>query len=144
MASNTTEQVWEWLRACPFLDTLNRFRVDYSSESPTEYVLYSMPSAINYRENILGEEVPDDIQTLAFSFALKDSYGPDVQQNLKNIGFFDSVCAWILEQNALRNLPVIDDGTVKSIVPTLTAYPVAVGTDAALYQIQIRLTYRRI
>ena len=51
--------------------------------------------------------------------------------------------AWIIEQNTLRNFPELDEGRVKSIVPTLTAYPAQIGSDAAKYQIQLRMTYRR-
>ena len=82
-------------------------------------------------------------QTFNFIFASKESYGADVQQNLANMGFYDAVCAWILEQNNARQFPTISGGKVKSIVPTLTAYPAEIGSDSAKYQIQIKLTYRR-
>lgn len=57
----------------------------------------------------------------------------------------DAYCivAWILEQNAKRNFPAFTGGRIKSIVPTLTAYPIEIGSDAARYQIQLRITYRR-
>lgn len=140
---NNTEQIRAWFRSCPALKSTNRFRVDYLAENPTEYAIYASPSQISYHENVLGEEVPNDIQSLNFIFASKESYGADVQQNLANMGFYDEVCAWVLEQNERRNFPAIQGGHVKSIVPTLTAFPAEVGSDAAKYQIQIRLTYRR-
>ena len=121
----------------------NRFRVDYLAENPTEYALYSVPSPIAYFENVLGEEVPADIQTVNFIFASKESYGADVIANLANLGFYDEVTMWIMEQNRLRNFPRIREGVVRSIVPTLTAFPAEIGSDAAKYQIQIRMTYRR-
>lgn len=139
---NNIDQLRLWFRNCPALSSRNRFRVDYLSESPTEYALYSSPSALKYHENVLGEEVPDSIQTLNFIFASKESYGADVQQNLANMGFYDDVVAWVLEQNAARNFPTINNGTVKSIVPTLTAFPAEVGSDAAKYQIQLHMTYK--
>jgi hypothetical protein len=117
--------------------------VDYLAENPTEYAVYAVPSAIVYRENVLGEEIPADIQTINFIFASKESYGADVVQNLANLGFYDEVTMWILEQNRVRNFPKISEGRVRSIVPTLTAYPAEIGSDAAKYQIQIRVTYRR-
>lgn len=140
---NNIEQLRAWFRTCPAIESGNRFRVDYLSENPTEYAIYAVPSAINYKENVLGEEIPLPIQTLNFIFASKESYGADVQQNLANLGFYDAVVAWILEQNALRNFPTINEGRVKSIVPTLTAYPAQIGSSAAKYQIQLKLTYRR-
>ena len=140
---NKTEQIRAWFRTCPAILNTNRFRIDYLAENPTEYAIYASPSSINYHENVLGEEVPNDIQTLNFIFASKESYGADVQQNLANMGFYDEVVLWVLEQNSLRNFPRIQGGRVRSIVPTLTAYPAEVGSDSAKYQIQLKLTYRR-
>ena len=140
---NNTEQLRKWFRTCPVLLSTNRFRIDYLAENPTEYAIYASPSSITYRENVLGEEVPADVQTLNFIFASKESYGADVQQNLANMGFYDEVVRWVLEQNERRNFPILSCGRVRSIVPTLTAYPAEIGSDAAKYQIQLKLTYRR-
>lgn len=140
---NNAEQLRAWFRGCPALAAGNRFRMDYLAENPTEYALYAVPSQINYRENVLGEEVPLDIQSVNYIFASKESYGADVEQNLANLGFYDEVVKWILEQNAQRNFPDINEGRIKSIVPTLTAYPIQIGSDAAKYQIQLKITYRR-
>lgn len=140
---NNAEQLRTWFRSCPALAEGNRFRVDYLAENPTEYALYAVPSQIKYRENILGEEVPEDIQTINYIFASKESYGPDVEQNLANLGFYDEVVLWILSQNEQRQFPTINEGRIRSIVPTLTAYPIQVGSNAAKYQIQLKITYRR-
>ena len=140
---SNAEHLRNWFRTCPALAEGNRFRVDYLAENPTEYALYAVPSQINYRENVLGEEIPASIQTINYIFASKESYGADVEQNLANLGFYDEVVEWIIEQNALRNFPQINEGRVKSIVPILTAYPAQIGSDAAKYQIQLRMTYKR-
>lgn len=141
--SSNAEQLRTWFRSCPALAEGSRFRVDYLAENPTEYALYAVPSQIKYRENILGEEVPEDFQTINYIFASKESYGPDVEQNLANLGFYDEVVLWILSQNEQRNFPTINEGRVRSIVPTLTAYPIQIGSNAAKYQIQLKITYRR-
>ena len=143
MSVNNTEQLRNWFRNCPAILRSNRFRVDYVAENPTEYALYAVPSTLRYHENILGEEVPDDIQVQNFIFASKEPYGSDIQQNLANLLFHQEVTDWILEQNAERNFPEWDEGSVKSIVPTLTAYPAQVGSNVAKYQIQLKITYRR-
>ena len=140
---NDAEQLRAWFRNCPAIVEGNRFRMDYLAENPTEYALYAVPSQLNYRENVLGEEIPLPIQSVNYIFASKESYGADVEQNLANLGFYDEIVAWILEQNAQRNFPAINEGRIRSIVPTLTAYPIEVGSDAARYQIQLRITYRR-
>lgn len=140
---NNAEQLRAWFRNCPALAENSRFRMDYLAENPTEYAIYAVPSQINYRENVLGEKIPADIQSVNYIFASKESYGPDAMQNLENLGFYDQVVAWILEQNAKHNFPKINEGWVKSIVPTLTAYPIQIGSDTAKYQIQLQITYRR-
>nr|WP_325297912.1 hypothetical protein [uncultured Dysosmobacter sp.] len=140
---NNAEQLRKWFRSCPAISDANRFRMDYLSESPTEYALYAVPSQLSYHQNVLGEEIPNDIQSVNFIFASKESYGADVEQNLANLGFYDEIVAWVLEQNAKRNFPTINEGKIRSIVPTLTAYPIEIGSSAARYQIQLRITYRR-
>lgn len=140
---NDVEKVREWFRQCPLLEAGSRFGVDYLSENPTQYAIFASPSTITYRENVLGEEVPTDEQTLNFIFASREIYGSDVKQNIENSGFFEAVTAWIIEQNAARNYPVLDCGKVKSILPTLTAYPAEVAPGVAKYQIQIKMRYRR-
>ena len=107
------------------------------------YALYSVPSPLRYRENIIGEMTLEDNQSQSFIFAAKAPYGADIQQNIANLGFFEAVVRWIYEQNAALNFPEWEGGTVRSIVATLTGYPVRAGADAAKYQIQLRVNYRR-
>lgn len=141
---NNTDELRKWFRKCPALSDSNRFRINYLSEAPTEYAIYAVPSSIKYHENVLGESIPDDIQTINFIFASKESYGADVQQNLAAMGFYDEVIAWIVQQNVVRNYPQINEGVVKSIVPTLTTYLAQAGADSAKYQINLKMTYRYI
>ena len=140
---SNAEHISNWFRACPAVRADKRFRIDYLAETPIEYAIYASPTTMRYHENILGEEVPDDIQNLNFIFAAKEPYGADIKQNSANLAFFEEVAGWVMEQNASRNLPTINEGMVKSIVPTLTAFPAAIGIDAAKYQIQLKITYRR-
>lgn len=139
---NNIQELRRWFRNCPALSDANRFRINYLSENPTEYALYASPSTIRYRENVLGERMPETEQTINYIFASKESYGADVQQNLAAMGFYSEITAWIIAQNAARNFPEMNEGPVTSIVPTLTAYPAEVGSDAAKYQIQIAVTYK--
>lgn len=144
MSVNNTESLRGWFRECPEISRQNRFRADYLAEGPTEYAIMSVPSTLRYHENILGEEVLNDDQTQNFIFASKEVYGADAQQNLENLAFYQRVVNWIIEKNAARDFPEWDGGRIKSILPTLTAYPAQVGSNAAKYQIQLRINYRRI
>lgn len=141
--TNNVGNLREWFRTCPAISKKNRFRADYISDTPTEYSLFTSPSTLRSHENILGETVLDDIQVENFILASKEPYGPDVQQNLANLVFFQDVMNWMVEQNNIGNLPNWDGGTVRSVMPTITAYPAQAGTNIAKYQIQIQITYRR-
>lgn len=144
MAEKTNEEhIREWLRSCPAISGSNRFRTDYLSDSPTEYSLFSSPSSLMSHENILGEVVLNDIQTQNFLFASREPYGADVVQNLANLKFYHDVSDWIVMKNNAGEFPEWEDGSVRAILPILTAYPMQGSSSAARYQIQIQVTYRR-
>lgn len=142
-SSNLTDALRVWFRDCPALTAGAKFGVNYLAERPTEYAVYATPSTIRYRENVLGEEVPEDTQTQNFIFASKEAYGADTGTNIAAMAFYEAVTVWIQAQNAARNFPRFTGGKVRSITPTLTAYPAEVGADTAKYQIQLKITYRR-
>lgn len=142
-SASLTQALRDWFRGCPYLQSGAKVGADYLPDRPTEYAVYATPSAIRTRENVLGEEIPLDEQTQNFIFASKEPYGADIRQNLLNQAFYEAVMGWIWEKNAKRQLPAIQGGTVKSIVPTLTALIAEAGSDTAKYQIQIKMTYRR-
>ena len=140
--TSNIEYLREWFRDCPALQPDSRFRVDFLADCPTEYAIYAVPSTLLYRENVLGEEVLQDVQTVDYIFASVESYSGDTKANMANAAFYEYVIRWILTQNAVRNFPKMVGGTVRSIVPTLTAYPADVREDTAKYQIQLKITYR--
>lgn len=139
---NNVDHLRKWLRGCPALSAQNHFRVDYMAEEPVEYSLIATPSTIAYRDNVLGESIPREQQTLNFIFATRDNWGGDEAQNIANFGWWQDVLAWMLEQDAQHNYPQIDNGKVVAIRPTLSQYVSAPGTDSARYQIQIAVVYR--
>ena len=138
---NNTEAVKTWLRTCPAVVLTRAFGVDYLDDEES-YSLNATPTALRYRENILGEMVLRETQEQNFVFASRDPYGADLAQNLANLAFFQCVCAWIIDQNNARSFPAWEGGEVTAIVPTLTPYPISMGSAFARYQIQIKVTYR--
>ena len=139
----TTENLRLWLRTCPAISNIDRFNVDFMGQDPTEYAIYSTPSAINYKHDIVGNVYPDSIQELNYIFASLFAYSRDILQNLQNLGFFSDVISWIYQQNTEKNFPEIDEGTVLSIMPTLTPYVFDADSDSGRYQIQLKIKYRR-
>ena len=140
--TNNAEKLRAWLRQCPVIDRKLLFGADFMGENATEYGVFSVPSSIQYRENILGEQVPQMNQEQNFIFAAKAPYGTDIRQNLDNLGFWQDVTSWILEQNQTHNLPDWDGGKVRAIYPTLTGAMVQAGSDTARYQLQLRVAYQ--
>ena len=140
MNDNAIEAIRQWFRTCPQLSG-NRVGLNYISEKPTSFAVIASPSDIRTHENVLGEDVPDDIQQLNFSFAATDSYGADIAVNGAVQKLYDDIVQWILDQNARKSFPQISHGKVRSIKPTLTAYPSQVDADTAVYRVQCKLTY---
>ena len=130
-----------WLRQCPSVVTARAFGADYLAEDES-YSLDVTPTMLRYRENILGIMVLQETQEQNFVFASREMYGAEFQQNLENLAFFQSVAAWIIEQNNAHNFPDWEGGKVVGIVPTLSAYPITMGSAFARYQIQIKVTYK--
>ena len=140
-ATNNAGALRAWLRGCPAVERARAFGADYLAEEASDS-LDATPTALKYRENILGEMVLRERQEQNFVFASRDPYGADLAQNLANLAFFQCVCAWIIDQNNARSFPAWEGGEVTAIVPTLSAYPISMGSAMARYQIQIKVTYR--
>ena len=139
---NNIEKLRAWLRTCPAIVNAKYFGADYIGENATEYAVFSVPSGLRYRENILGNRILLETQAQNFIFAAKLPYGSDVRKNLPTMGFFQDVAAWIQEQSLAQNFPEWNDGTITAIEVTNTGAPVQMGSDAARYQMQIRVTYK--
>ena len=139
--TNNTGALRAWLRRCPVIERARAFGVDYLAENGS-YSLDATPTALRYRENILGEMVLRDVQEQNFVFASREPYGDAFQQNLDNLGVMQDVAAWIVEQNATRRFPDWAGGEVVAIVPTVSAAPVSRGSAFARYEMAIKVIYR--
>lgn len=138
---NNTEAMRAWLRRCSAVEQARAFGVDYLADEGG-YSLDAVPSALRYRENILGEMELRPSQEQNFVFASRDPYGADFQQNLENLGVMQQVAAWITERSNARDFPQWEGGEITAIMPTLTAYPMTLGSAFARYQMQIKVTYK--
>lgn len=139
----TVEALRNWFRECPYLQKGNRFGVDYLSADPTEYAIYMSPSSLASYVDITGEVIVKPVQELSFNFASREKHSSDILQALANHGFYDGVINWIIQQNKIKNLPEIADGTVISIMPSMTQYLFEAGANSGRYQISCKMKYRR-
>ena len=144
VADSNIEALRIWLRGCDALSRNNPFRIDFIDDDRTEYALQHQPSVMRYKQNVLGQTVPDTNQAQNFSLMLRLPYGQDVAQNMRNAEFCQAVYNWMLEQNARQNVPNIIDGPVVSVVPTLSPYVAQADAESAIYQIQIQINYKRL
>lgn len=142
-SKSNIESIRAWLRTCPAIDNSKFFRVDYIDDDPNCYAIYSVPSALNYKTDILGETYLDSVQSLSFYFCIICPWGKDIKQNMENIRAATAVIEWMQEQNMSANFPTLEEGEVVSILPTLTPQPLQQTAETAIYQISIQLKYRR-
>lgn len=132
-----------WLRTCPDIDNNKFFRVDYIDDDPNCYAIYSVPSALNYKTDILGETYLDSVQRMSFYFCVICPWGKDIKQNIDNIRAVTAVVDWMQAQNASKNFPALEEGRAISVLPALSPQPLQQTAETAIYQISIQLKYRR-
>jgi hypothetical protein len=139
----TVEALRDWFLSCPYLDEGKRFGVDYNGEKAGQYAIYITSSAIDSFEDILGNVFEEPRQRLEFVFADLCTYGAEVLQNMQNLGFFDNLMRWMIDQNDTKNFPKIEEGRVIKVLPITTQYLAAATPNTGQYQIQCQLTYWR-
>ena len=139
----TVDAIRSWFRECPAIQKGNRFGIDHLSHDPTEYAIYMSPSTLASFVDVTGEVCLKSVQELNFIFASREKHTSDVLQALANHGFYDSVINWIIKQNKNKNFPEIADGSVISIMPSMTQYLFEAGASTGRYQISCKLKYRR-
>ena len=139
----TVDAIRDWFRECPAILKRNRFGIDYLSADPTEYAVYMSPSSLTSFVDVTGEVCVKSVQEINFIFASREKHTSDVLQALANHGFYDSVINWIIAQNKNKNFPEIADGSVISVMPSMTQYLFEAGSNSGRYQISCKLKYRR-
>ena len=91
------------------------------------------PSSLATGVDITGEVFVKTVQEQNFIFASREKHSSDVLQALANHGFYDGVISWIIQQNKDKNFPEIADGTVISVMPSLTQYLFEAGANSGRY-----------
>ena len=137
------QSIRAWLRSCSELSASNAFRVNYVDDDPEAYAIFTDPSPIRFAHDITGKVYPDSVQELNYYFVVSLPYGKDINENIANVEKLNAVIAWLYTQNAAQNFPTLTDGTVISLMPTMSPFPTAQQADAALYKISLKMRYRR-
>lgn len=122
---------------CPYLKDGSDINVNYLPDEIKEYSIDSIPSSTVIKEYVDGGKVKQYV----FTFASKETYGPDVLQNIQNSGFYENIAGWIEMKSDEHQLPNIDGKQVMYLEVTDSGYLYQSETDKARYQMQLRLVY---
>lgn len=134
--------VRKFIKTCPLLQVDSRDRVklgiDYLDNDTTTYSLEEVPVNPIIKKYIDGSS----IRQATFIFSSREPYGPELQQQLENSGFYEDFSEWISKCNANGILPILDSGKeCKNIEVITSGYAFNADSNNAVYQIQINLKY---
>ena len=131
------ESVREYIRTFPGVSG-ERLNVDFLPEEAQSYSVDVIPSAETIKRYVDGSS----IRQFLFVFASRTYYGPEIRQQIDNIGLFESFSRW-LDTNTQKGIfPLLDGGREpRKIEVTTSGYAFSPGEDTARYQIQCRLEY---
>ncbi|MCE9656518.1 chloramphenicol resistance protein [Clostridium celatum] len=133
------ESLKDYISTCPYLYEFNKeINVDYLDDDSTTYSIEEVPCEPIIKKYLNG----DTKRQYDFIFASRESYGPDVFQNIENSGFYEDFASWIEEESFNNNLPDLGEGRepIKIEVST-TGYAFQTDINQARYQIQLKLIY---
>ena len=106
------------------------------SNEPNNYSLDKIPTASTVEKWIMGLEIHKDV----FSFRGRFDYSPEAENNLENIGFFESFEYIINSNNKEGILPEIDG--IESIECLNAGTMNNQTSNTAEFDIQIQIKYR--
>lgn len=133
-----TENLFNYFRACPLVDTANKLNFNFLGPEPTEYTIEEVPETPIVKRYVSGSS----IRQKTFYFASRESYGEDARVQIENSGFYEQMQAWVEKQDQKRVYPVLLDGQRAMKIECLSSgYLFTSEEDAAKYQIQLQLTY---
>lgn len=119
--------------------TTNRnyqINADMLSKNVNDWSLDKVPTDSELETWIIGDTIKQD----TFSFRSRKAYSQDTINNLSNIGFFEKFEEKIKSNNEAGVLPDIDG--IESIECLNCGTMIVNDTNTAIFNIQIRITYR--
>lgn len=138
---NVAKAIRDYLLTSTVIDEFARVGVDFLGPDPEEYNIESVPSDPILKRYMDG----GTLRQYVFVFSSKSFYGPDVWQNLENLGFYERLSAWFEEQTKIKNLPLLSGGKICESIEALTSgYIFDTSEDQARYQLQARITYLQL
>ncbi len=115
-----------------------QINADMLSNKVDDWSLDKIPTATELETWITGNTIKQD----TFSFRSRKAYSQDTINNLNNIGFFEQFETAIKSNNEAGVLPDIDG--IEKIECLNCGTMIVNETNTAVFNIQIRITYREI
>lgn len=135
------ESIRNFIKECPYLEEFEgaiRIGVDYLDKESTTYSIEKVPCNPIIKKYVDGSCKKQGL----FIFSSRESYSPDVFNNLDNINFYEKFAEWIEEMNIKGELPLLDENREsEKLEVTSNGYAFQTDVDKARYQIQLRLIY---
>lgn len=135
------ENIRNFIKECPYLEEFEgaiRIGVDYLDKETTTYSIEKVPCNPIIKKYVDGSCKKQEL----FIFTSRESYGPDIINNLNNLNFYENFVSWLEEKNRTGDLPILDGNREVEKIEILTpGYAFATDVDKARYQIQLRLIY---
>lgn len=136
------KNVRDFIKTCPHLNVSTDGKVylgvDYLKSDTTTYSLEEVPVNPIVKRYIDGSS----IRQATFIFCSRELYGPELQTQLSNSGFYEDFSNWLEKCTLIGDLPKLDnDKESRSIEALTSGYAYNTDSDNAVYQIQINFKY---
>ncbi len=131
------EAVRDFISTYPGLSG-GRINVDFLEPDAQGYSVDVVPVKEIVKQYMDGSTV----RQFLFVLATRAYYGPDIRQQMDNLGFFEGFAGWLEACSRSRRFPSLGEGrTVQKMEVTTSGYAFIPGTDTARYQAQCRIQY---
>jgi len=115
-----------------------RLNVDFLPAEASNYSVDTVPTKTVVKQYMDGSS----LRQFLFVLASRTYYGPEIRQQIDNLGFFEDFADWLDDQNRSRNYPALGSGRqVRKMEVTTSGYAFLPDTETARYQIQCKITY---
>lgn len=134
--------VRNFIKTCPLLQEDSKGKVkigvDYLNNDTTTYSLEEVPVKPIVKRYLDGSSV----RQATFIFCSREPYGPELQQQLNNSGFYEDFQEWLEKSTRENILPKLEGKKESKSIEALTSgYAYSTDSNNAQYQIQINFKY---
>ena len=135
------ESIRKYIGELDCLSSLGKvININYLADDSDSFSIEEIPSNPILKKYVDGSSV----RQFQFVFSSREPYGPEILQNLENSGFYEDFANEIENRNKNGLLPLLEDPLESlEIRVESTSYIVSVTEDTGMYQINLRLKYRK-